>query len=415
MSMTARVLIGLALGLTLGIGAAATRQPGLLAAAPVIEPIGSLWLNALRMTVIPLLVSLLVTSVASTSRAATTGRLAGRTVLLVLGFLFASSLFVSFLMPAMLAARPLDPGTVAVLRGMIGGGDAIADVPTAGEWITGLVPANVIQAAADGAILPMVVFAALLGLAIPRLQPVAGDHLLTFFGAVRDAMLVIVHWVLQLSPLGIFALVFPFAASAGSHLIGALSYYTVTQVILCVVLTLAMYPLARVAAGIPLHRFAAAAAPAQAVAFSTRSSLASLPAMLTAARTRLGVEPAVAELVLPLAVTLMRVTGPAVNLGRTLFVAALYDIHPGPALLAAAAVVAVATSLGSVGMPSQVTFMASNIPVFQVLGVPIEALALLIGIEVVLDMFRTLGNVTADLVLVGIVSRSSPATASPAL
>jgi Na+/H+-dicarboxylate symporter len=269
------------------------------------------------------------------------------------------------------------------------------------------VPSNAIRAASDGAILPLVVFSLLLGLAAARLGEGSRDYLLGFFRALGDAMLLIVQWVLRLAPLGVFGLVFPFGVSAGVRTIGALAHYVLLLVGLCILATLALYPVAALGGRMSLRRFAGGAAPAQAVALSTRSSLASLPAMLEAARTRLGLPPGLAGVALPLAATLMRFTNPLVNIAHALFVAALFGIDLSVPQIAAGVVVAVAASLAGVGLPSEVNFMTTNIPVFQVMGLPLEPLALLIAVDAIPDMFMTVGNVTADLTATSIVARGS--------
>jgi Na+/H+-dicarboxylate symporter len=408
MSTTGRVLVGLAAGLTAGALAAITQHPALLAVAPVVAPVGTLWLSALRMTVIPLLVSLLVTGIAAANEAAAAGRLGARMVSLVFVLLFASSAFSAVITPALLALQPIAPATVATLRaGMARAPEVAPAVTSLAQWMTDLVPSNAIRAASDGAILPLVVFSLLLGLAAARLGEGSRDYLLGFFRALGDAMLLIVQWVLRLAPLGVFGLVFPFGVSAGVRTIGALAHYVLLLVGLCILATLALYPIAALGGRMSLRRFAGGAAPAQAVALSTRSSLASLPAMLEAARTRLGLPPGLAGVALPLAATLMRFTNPLVNIAHALFVAALFGIDLSVPQIAAGVVVAVAASLAGVGLPSEVNFMATNIPVFQVMGLPLEPLALLIAVDAIPDMFMTVGNVTADLTATSIVARGS--------
>jgi proton glutamate symport protein len=255
--------------------------------------------------------------------------------------------------PALLAWFPISPGTATALRAGAGGAaEQTLSAPALEQWITGLVPVNPIQAAAEGAMLPLVVFALVFGFALTRLAAEPRERLLGFFRALAEAMMVIVHWVLYLAPVGVFALVYPVGISAGVEVVGALGYYVLLVSGLCVVVTLAIYPATALGAGIPVRRFAAAAAPAQAVAFSTRSSLAALPVMIESAEARLGLPPALAALVLPLAVTLMRITAPLSIVVAAIFGAALYGIELTPAQIAAGAALSVVTSLGAVGLPT---------------------------------------------------------------
>lgn len=408
MSLTLRVLVGLVLGLAAGALVGAVDHPALLALVPVVEPLGALWLNALRMTVVPLVVSLLVTGVAEASAAARAGRVGGRTLLVIASLLTAAGLFSAIATPLLLAWFPIAAGTEAALQATLGRGvERAPTVPGFAEWITDLVPANPIEAAAAGAILPLVVFSLLLGLAAARLAPERRTSLLGFFSALGEAMMVIVHWVLLLAPIGVFALVFPISAGASLATLGALGHYVLLLSSLCVIATFLLYPVAAVFGGVPPRRFANAAAPAQAIAFSTRSSLASLPVMLESAAERLGLPVSISGLVLPLAVSLMRITSPIVNLASAVFAAALFGMDLTPVQIATGAAVAVVTSLGAVGLPGQVNFFAMKVPIFLSMGVPLEVLGLMLAVEVIPDTFMTVGNVTGDLAATAIVARQA--------
>jgi Na+/H+-dicarboxylate symporter len=226
-----------------------------------------------------------------------------------------------------------------------------------------------------------------------------------------DTMLVMIRWILALAPAGVFALALGIASRSGAAAGGALAYYVVLMCALSLLVTVALYPTVALAGRVALGRFLRAALPAQAVAISTQSSLASLPAMLSAAQARLSVPAAVAGLTLPLAVSLFRITSPIVNLSIVLFVAHVYGVHPDAARLAAGVLVAVVTSFGVVGLPSQITFFTTTVPISLVLGVPLPMLALLLAVEVVPDIFRTLGNVTADLAVTVIAAHRDGASA----
>lgn len=153
----------------------------------------------------------------------------------------------------------------------------------------------------------------------------------------------------------------------------------------------------------PLGRFARAVAPAQVVAVSTQSSLASLPVMIERARDWLGVPQATGGLVLPLAVAVFRITSPVANLGVCLYVAQLHGIELSLGVLVAGGLTALAVSIASVGLPGQVSFFASVGPIALAMGLPLEMLPLLLAVEVIPDIFRTVGNVTADLAVTRIV------------
>jgi Na+/H+-dicarboxylate symporter len=156
----------------------------------------------------------------------------------------------------------------------------------------------------------------------------------------------------------------------------------------------------------PIARFTSAAIPVWAIAASTQSSLASLPAMLDAALRPLAIPARIADVVLPLAVAVFRFTSPVANLAVCIFVAHLYGVEPTVLQYVGAVFVAYGVSIGSVGLPGQISFVASVAPISVALGVPTDLLGILLAVEVIPDIFRTLGNVTGDLAATTILARS---------
>jgi Na+/H+-dicarboxylate symporter len=149
----------------------------------------------------------------------------------------------------------------------------------------------------------------------------------------------------------------------------------------------------------------------QVAAFATQSSLACLPAMIERLREDVGVPDRVTGLVLPLAVALFRWTGPLANYGVALFLVRVYGLHPSAGLLVVGAFVATACSLASVSLPSALSFYASIAPICVAMGIPVDILPILIAVEVIPDIFRTIGNVTADMTLATVLWRSEPSRA----
>ncbi|HEX8695724.1 MAG TPA: cation:dicarboxylase symporter family transporter [Longimicrobium sp.] len=407
MPPTARVFAALVAGLALGAVAAAGESSALLALARVAEPVGTLWVNGIRMTVVPLVVSLLVTGIAAAG-SGSAGRVGGRTLLLFAALVAASAAFGALAAPPLVGLVPLDAQAAAALRGSVPGGAAASvELPPFRDWLTGLVPPNPVRAAADAAMLPLIVFTAVFAFALTRTAAEHRDALVRFFRAVAEAMFVVVGWILLLAPLGVFCLVFPLAARTGAQLAGAVGAFLLVVCGLTVVSIAALYPLAALAGGVPLRRFARAAAPAQAVAFSTRSSLASLPALVEGAERRLGLPAHVTGLVLPAAVAVLKFASPIVRIAETLFVARLYGIGLGAGELAAVAAAVGALSFYSPGIPSGGLFVLA--PVYLEFGLPVEGIALLIALDVIPDMFLTTANVTADLAVAAIVGRGAGA------
>ncbi|MGK2910540.1 MAG: dicarboxylate/amino acid:cation symporter [Sphingobium sp.] len=393
MSQTTRILFALIVGIAFGIAGA---RLGWSSAAAIAEPIGNLWLDALRMTVVPLVVSLLITGIARTADSARGGRLALRSVLLFVGLLWLVTLIAAFLVPALLQLWPMPAQAAAALNAALGHTQVeVATAPGLADFLRTIVPTNPIAAAASDAMLPLILFATLFAIAVTRLEADARDRITGLFGAIEQAMLEIVNWVLWIAPLGVFALAFVVGMKAGTAAIGALAHYIVIVSCAGLAAWVLAYPMAVFGGRVRLLDFIRAVAPAQAVALSTQSSLASLPAMLRGCQ-QLGVSTDVAGVPLPIAVAIFRVTSPAMNLAVALYVAHWMGMELTAGAIAAGAVVAAVTTLGSISLPGQVSFLTSVTPIALAMGVPLGPLALLIAVEMIPDLVRTVGNVTMD-------------------
>lgn len=404
-TLTFLILAGLIAGVGTGAALRALGSPELIAAAGVVEAVGALWLKALKATVVPLVASLILVGVASVASAAGAGRLAARSVMVFAVMLTAGAIYAVAAILAGLALAPVGEAEAQALLAGVGGQRAEAKAFNFAEWIQQLVPANPIRAAADDQILAFTVFALAFGFAATRLPDVQRDTLVGFFRAVSEAMIRIVRWVLVLAPLGVFGLSIGVGLRSGLEAAGVLIHYIVFVSVVIAGVTVLAIVFASVWGRIGPARFFAAAAPVMALAFSTQSSIACLPAMVAAARAHLGVREATADLVLPLAVAVFRMTSAAGNLAVAFFVAAVHGLEPTPLQMLGAVLVAVPISIGSVGLPGQVSFVASVGPICLALGVPLELLAIFLAVEVIPDIFRTVGNVTADLAAARIVSR----------
>jgi Na+/H+-dicarboxylate symporter len=392
---------GLALGLILGLLLSRGRgEAGVVAAA---DWLGGLWLRGLQMTIVPLVVALLVMGIVRTVAAASAGRMAAYSVGQFIAVLSAGTIFSAFAMPALLRALPVPASAAAALSGGAMSGPPPA-VPGLLDFLTALVPTNVIAAASESAILPLIVFFALFALAITRLPLEPRLQLSSLFEAIAGAMMVMIGWVLKLAPIGVFALALAVAAKSGTAAIGALAHYIAIVSSMGLVVLAAGYVLARFGGGIPVGRFARAMLPAQAVALSTQSSLASVPAMLGSCN-RLGLRQTSGEFVLPLAVAVFRATGPAMNLAVAIYVAHLSGVALTVPVLAAGVVVALLTTLGAPSLPGAISFVSSIGPIALAMGVPLGPLALLVAVEVLPDIVRTVGNVTMDVAVTATVDR----------
>ncbi|MBU0825871.1 MAG: dicarboxylate/amino acid:cation symporter [Alphaproteobacteria bacterium] len=389
------VLSALVAGMLLGIGAELAVPDAGTASLPYIEPIGLLWLNALKMTIVPLVVALLITGITATADAARAGKLAARAVMTFLAAIFISGSMSLLMTPLLLRLFPLSTGAADALRSGLGGSTEAGPSPTFGDFLLSLIPTNPIAAAADTAILPLIIFTTIFAFAITKLEPVQRATLSGFFKALGDAMLIVISWVLALAPIGVFALGYALAVKAGFAAFGGLIHYVLILMgigVSCLILGLL---LAWLVVGISLPRFVRAMVPTMAVAISTQSSLASLPAMLKSSE-ELGVDPKKADVVLPLAVALFRFTSPAMNLAVVIYVAWLFGIELTPWEMAVGLAVAMAAALSSVSLPGSISFVTSIAPIAVSMGVPVAPLGLLVAVETFPDIFRTLGNVVGD-------------------
>ncbi|TWI11891.1 dicarboxylate/amino acid:cation symporter [Aerolutibacter ruishenii] len=410
MSTTARVLLGLFLGAAIGLLLAWWDPAFAARAADVVQPIGRLWLNALQMTVVPLVAALVVAGVNTASDAAASGRTARRAMVTFVVLLSAAAAFAAIAAPLILSLLPRQPGLAESLRAATESTAQLSVPSSLGEWFAAVIPSNALAAAAQSAMLPLVVFSLFFGFALTRIESGRRERLLDLVHAVADVMIVIVRWVLWAAPVGVFALVLAVCARVGSGMLGAFGYYILLQCALYIIATLMLYPVAVVFGGEQARRFAMAILPAQTIAASTQSSLASLPAMIESARVRLGHPLGVVSLVLPMAVSLFRITSPIQYVGVAAFIAWAYGVDLSVAQLSAGAALAVVISMGSVGLPGQVSFMATNMPVTQAMGLPVEPLGLLLALDTIPDVFATVGNVTADLTATSVVARPLPRT-----
>lgn len=389
MSLTTRVLIGLALGLGLGAWIAAAGSPALRDAAALVEPVGTLWTRAIQMTVIPLVLGLLFTGVASGG--AGVGRVGARALLLFVVLLSVVAALTLLLAPPLLGRVGIDPAAAAALRA--GTGPVDAKVPGFAEWVTGLIPSNPVKAAAEGTMLPLILATLLFSAAATRLPAPRREVLVRLAEAVSEMTLVLVGWVLALAPVGVFALALPLATRLGVAALGAVAAYVAVTVGVCALVIAALYPLAALG-GVRVGEFARAAAPAQAVAFSSRSSLAALPAMIQGAAA-LRLPPEVGGFFLPLSASLFRLGGAVAIPVGVLFIGRLYGAEVGAAQLVTVGVSAVLLTFSVPGIPGgSILIMA---PVLLAAGLPVEGIGILLGVDTIPDMFRTTTNVTGHM------------------
>jgi len=405
MSPSARILIGLALGLIGGIGYSLLDAGADSLLPSVIEPIGTLWVNAIRMTVIPLLMALMITAIAGQETTGIVAELGGKTMALFVAMIVASSFFTFLVAPPLIAMLNIDPeASRLLLESTASENVGSTELPPFRDWLVALIPINPIRAAVNNAVLPLMIFTGLFSMALLKIEDKLRSTVVDFFSAIKETMFVLIAWIMVIAPVGIFALVFPLAATLGVSAISVLGSFIVIVCALITLITLTLYPLAARVAGIPVKEFARALAPAQIVGFSTRSSLAALPASFTATEA-LGVPNKVSGVVLPIAVTLFKFASPIGRTAGTYFVARLYGID-----LAFYELFIVAAAIGlfsfySPAIPSGGLLIMA--PVYISLGLPVEGIGILIAIDLVVDMFITAANVSANVTAAVVLSGGS--------
>ena len=390
---------GLVAGFAVGI---ALRDTALLSPVlAVAKPAGAFWLKLLQLTILPLVIGLVYTGISQTLAAAGGGQLARRAVGLFFAVLVASGTMAALLVPALLAAFPVPAKAIAALSGGVA---EAGKVPGFAQILDAMMPQNIFSAAAGGAMLPIVLFVSAFAVAAARIGPGPRKVLAQLFEGLAAAMMVMVGWVLMLAPIGVFGLAMGLAADSGSDAISALAHYIVVVSCAGLVVVLGGFALALTLGRQSPGGFFKAMLPVFAVAFSTQSSLASLPAMLSATR-RMGVREATADFVLPLAVAIFRATSPAMNIGVAIYAAHLTGTPLSAWALGAGVLVAFLVSLSSVSLPGTLSFVVSVGPIANAMGVPIAPLALLVAVEMLPDVMRTLGNVAMDVAVTAAVDR----------
>ena len=359
------------------------------------------------MTVIPLVISLLITGVASASDISMIGRIGGRTLAVFLAMLTGATALaiplaiVTFSeLSRLIVVRPaLPPGAAEAARSVAAGTSAVGFE----SWLTSLVPTNPVAAAANGAMLPLILFTLFLALAIARSSTTARETLLAFFRALSEATLVLVRWIVWLAPAGVFALMLPLGAHGGTGLVGALGFYIAVYSVASVLFTLLLYPMVAGVGRIPLGDFARAALPGQLIAFSSSSSIASLPALVEGAEQTLRLPKDVTAFVLPLAVTTFKFAGAVSWPFGTLFVAWFYQVDLHAAQYATLAFTCIFLGFAAPGVPRGAFLMLA--PLFLAIGLPVEGIGILIAVDALPDLFATVLNASGDLAAAALVAR----------
>jgi len=358
------------------------------------------------MTVIPLVMSMLVANVGSMTASRSLGRVGVRAAVIAIVVLTITAVFTILVAAPLLARLHIDQSAAMALRGPeTSTGTATSAPPGLGQWIVDLVPQNVFKAASDGTMLTLIVFAVLFALALSRVPAPRRDSVLRVAEGVSDAMQRLVAGILTLAPIGVFALAVPLAAKLGLSAAAAVAAYIGLVVSLTLIVgAVLLYPIGIFLGGMSPRAFVALCAPAQAVAFAARSSLASLPAMVESAQIA-KMPPVVSGFILPLAASIFRVGGAVAMPVGVLFVARLYGLPLSTAQLAAIALTSVLSSFTVPGIPGG--SIIALVPVMASANLPIDGIGILLAVDTIPDMFRSAANATGSLTLAAAVRRDA--------
>ena len=301
----------------------------------------------------------------------------------------------------LLLAQAARPGAIEAAQSLTSGAPNVSF----GSWLISLIPTNPVNAAANGAMLPLILFTLFFALAIGKAPAAARTTLLGFFSAVTETMLVLVRWVVRLAPIGIFGLMVPLGAHGGVGLAGAIGFYVVAYSAASVLFVLLLYPALKIFVRLPMRVFARAALPAQLIAFSSSSSIASLPALVEGAEERLKLPKEVTAFVLPLAVSMFKFAGPVAWPLGSLFVAWFYGVELHMPQYLTIAFAAIFLGFAGPGVPRGAFLILA--PLFLAIGLPLEGIGILIAVDAIPDLFATVTNSTGDLAATVLVARFS--------
>lgn len=359
--------------------------------------VGRFWIRALQYAVVPLILTQALVAVLATERL---GSLGGKTVLLFAAMLVGAAILTLFVSPLVISLYRPDPDAMTALRSGVTVPEslrtALAEGPAPRDWLSGFLPSDLGRFLRGGNLLAVVASSMVLGLLLRLLREPTRGRVRAGVARAASAVMRVMGWVLFFAPIGVLALTFGFARGAGGAAVGFVSVYIVMVCGMLLLFTALLYPLVVLVSKVPLQRFARALAPAQLVALGTRSSVATLPTMVEASRTRLALPPAGTGFVLPLAVATFKQNMGVSHPFMLLFLAATFGVALSAGAIVTFVVTVVLFSFATPGIPGGNPGLAT-MPIFMAAGMPIEGLILLDAVDPIPDIFKTLINVTADM------------------
>jgi Na+/H+-dicarboxylate symporter len=387
-------LVGLGLGIALGIAGNVTGWGPVLGLAGMLEPIGALWLGALRITVVPLVVIQMAAAVLGAPSGGRLGRLAGRSFGLFFLMLVGAALLAALVAPALVSLYNPADATVEGIRSSIGIDAPVpADAPTGVSW--SLPVPSLVGMLTGRELLPLLLLAGIVAVGLRHLPESSRARVTGGVGATSIWLLKLVRLILLATPLGVFIIVLAMALEAGVGAAGVAVAFVVLASALLFAVALLIYPLTMALSRCSLRDFARALAPAQLVAVSTRSSIAALPALVEEGERELHLPPEGTGMVLPLAASVYKVSRPVETTFELIFLAHVFGVTLGPMDIAVFITTMLLLSVVSLGIPGGGGGGVRGLPVFLAAGVPIEGYFLIQAVDSIPDIFETLVNVTA--------------------
>jgi len=415
-----KILIGLVAGIAAGMIANLAGLGWLQSTLQAIEPIGTVFIRLIMMVVIPLVVASLILGTASLGDIRKLGRLGGKTVGLYM-MTTAVAVVIGLLLSNII--RPgsrIDPTTrdtiaATFAQDAAGRMTLAAEKPTVVETLVNMVPTNVIQAAANMELLPLIIFSIIFGAAVSLVSAERRDSVLTFFNGINDAVMIIIDWIMKLAPYAVFALVGSVVSRFGMDLLQSLLIYALVVVAGLLTHVLVTYmSLVRFGARMNPLDFAKRIIEVPLVAFSTSSSNATLPVTMETAQEKLGVSRETSSFVLPLGATINMDGTALYQAVAVMFIAQIYGVPLGVMEQLTIVLTATLASIGAAGVPSAGIITLILVLNSVGLGEHVQAgIALILGVDRILDMMRTAVNVTGDLTVATLVARSEGETLEP--
>ncbi|MCW5947722.1 MAG: dicarboxylate/amino acid:cation symporter [Fimbriimonadales bacterium] len=406
MASQARIAVisipALCLGLIIGIAAHSTGSDVLKTIGSWVAPLGEVWTNYLRLVAIPLIICLLIATVARMQRGGALGKIGGVSLatfaaFLILGGVIALAVGIPLMrwMPPAIDGMALPAAEDETQADQAGG--------TFGDWLVKLVPTNAFAAAASGELLPLLVVTLLFALSVRCISEPSRDIIVSLFIAVGEAMMKLISWAIIVMPIGVFALAFGFGMQHGAAIAGVAAYFIAFISAMCVLFVLLMYPIAAIVGKLGFRRFAVGVAPSQTVAASTRSSLATLPTVMDGAERSIGMSPATVSFVLPLAASIFKPNRTLTSVAKLIFVAALFGVALDPGTILVFFATVAILSVGTPGIPSGAGY--TTMGAYVAIGIPVEGYIFFKSLDPIPDVFKTIVNVTGFMAVASIVDR----------